>query len=285
MTKSDVRYTTSKDGDAVYAILMGWPGTQVTLASVTSSRFAFGSGKVFLFGPDGNGQGATVLTATQDASGLHVTLPSAAPYQAVAYALKISKTGTAPAATPWTGPLEAPDGGVAGADGGAGPDVGTAGTDGGSGTGGKGGTGGTTATGMGGSGGSNSMGGRTAAGGTSITGGTSAVGGMAGTSASTVRGGSTTAATTTSAAAGSSANPGGSGGGSISSSGGVASTSSPSPGGSQGGTTGQLSSGRSTAASGSSGCTCSLRGHAPNAGAPVLVLGLAVARLIRRRRG
>jgi hypothetical protein len=40
MTSSDVRYTKSKDGDAVYALLMGWSGNgkPVTLASVTTSR-------------------------------------------------------------------------------------------------------------------------------------------------------------------------------------------------------------------------------------------------------
>ena len=88
-TPNDLRYTASKDGDAVYAILLGWPGNgrQVTLASVTPSRFAVGSGKVFLFGPVGGT--ATSLAFTQDASGLRVTLPSAQPYTAVAYAMKI----------------------------------------------------------------------------------------------------------------------------------------------------------------------------------------------------
>ena len=77
LTTSDVRYTQSKDGDAVYAILGGRPGNgkQVTLASVTTSRFALGTGKVFLFGPTGNGSDAIALQATQDSSGLHVTLP------------------------------------------------------------------------------------------------------------------------------------------------------------------------------------------------------------------
>ena len=126
LTASDVRYTASKDGDAVYAILGGWPGNgkQITLASVTSSRFALGAGKVFLFGPTG---GSPIqLTATQDGSGLHVTLPSTQPYTAVAYAMKISKSGTAPAPTPWLTSVSDTDGGVAtggsgGTDGGRAP--------------------------------------------------------------------------------------------------------------------------------------------------------------------
>ena len=103
MTSSDVRYTKSKDGDAVYALLMGWPGNgkQVTLASVTTSRFDLGSGKVFLFGPSGNGGDEIALQATQDGAGLHVTLPSTQPYTATAYAIKISKSGNAPGPTPW----------------------------------------------------------------------------------------------------------------------------------------------------------------------------------------
>ncbi|HEX7597347.1 MAG TPA: hypothetical protein VF518_03975, partial [Polyangia bacterium] len=50
--------------------------TSDSLASVTTSRFDFGAGKVFLFGPSGDGTGEIALQATQDSSGLHVTLPS-----------------------------------------------------------------------------------------------------------------------------------------------------------------------------------------------------------------
>ena len=101
LTASDVRYTKSKDGDALYAILGGWPGngSQVTLTSVTTARFALGTGKVFLFGPTGGSP--IVLPATQDGSGLRVTLPSTQPYTALAYAMKISKAGIEPAPTPW----------------------------------------------------------------------------------------------------------------------------------------------------------------------------------------
>ncbi len=101
LTADDVRYTKSKDDDAVYAILGGWPGngSQVNLTAVTSSRFDVRAGKIFLFGPsDGS---AIDLQFSQDGSGPHVTLPSMQPYTAVAYAMKISKSGTAPEPTPW----------------------------------------------------------------------------------------------------------------------------------------------------------------------------------------
>jgi alpha-L-fucosidase len=103
-TASDIRYTKSKDGSTLYAIFMGWPGNgkQATMASVTSSAFPVGTGKVFLFGPTG---GSPIsLDFTQDGSGLHVTLPGTQPYTAVAYAMAISKSGTPPAPTPWLEP-------------------------------------------------------------------------------------------------------------------------------------------------------------------------------------
>lgn len=146
-TAQDIRYTASKDGDALYAIVLGWPGNgkQVTMTAVTPTRFALGSGKVFLFGPTGSAPIA--LQASQDSSGLHVTLPSTQPYTAVAYAMKISKSGTIPGPTPWLN-----GGGAAGASGGTGAagNAGTGGIDGGAGgVGGKAGSGG----GAGGSGG------------------------------------------------------------------------------------------------------------------------------------
>jgi alpha-L-fucosidase len=96
-TAEDVRYTKSKDGDAVYAIL--GDGSQVNLSAVTTSRFDVSGGKVFLFGPvDGD---AVDLAFTQDDSGMRITLPGVQPYTAVAYAMKISKSGTAPETTPW----------------------------------------------------------------------------------------------------------------------------------------------------------------------------------------
>jgi MYXO-CTERM domain-containing protein len=178
LTASDVRYTASKDGDAVYAILGGWPGngTQVTLASVTSSQFALGTGKVFLFGPTG---GSPIqLTATQDDSGVHVTLPSTQPYTALAYAMKISKSGTAPAPTPWLSGVSDTDGGV-----------GTGGSDGGAGASGSGGAGGASA----GDDGSTATGGAGAGGSVAGSGGTGASGATGGSG----QGGSGTGGATT----------------------------------------------------------------------------------------
>lgn len=173
LTARDIRYTRSKDGDAVYAIVAGWPGNgmQVNMTAVTTSRFAVGTGKVFLFGPVGGT--AINLPFTQDANGLHVTLPSTQPYTAIAYAMKISKSGTPPGPTPLVNngsTLSGVDGGVPD----AGNDIGGgAGRDGGA----SGGTGGSP--GIGGAGGIAGTGGRTGTGGTG-TAGTTGGAGMSG---------------------------------------------------------------------------------------------------------
>ena len=159
LTATDIRYTKSKDGDAVYAILGGWPGNGkvVNMTAVTTARLALGSGKVYLFGPTGGS--AIDLTATQDTSGLHVTMPATQPYTALAYAIKISKGGIVPAPTPAVN-NGAPS------------------------TGGTGGTGGASST-----GGATSAGGTTSGGGTKATGGTSTAGGSKATGGSNAGGG------------------------------------------------------------------------------------------------
>jgi MYXO-CTERM domain-containing protein len=286
LTTSDVRYTQSKDGDAVYALLGGWPGNgkQVTLASVTTSRFALGTGKVFLFGPTGNGSDAISLQATQDSSGLHVTLPSTQPYTALAYAIKISKSGTAPEVTPWLSGAPTTDAGVPATGGSSGsPDASPAGS-GGTGAGGRSGTGGAGdaspgSGGVGGTGGARAggagaggvgTGGLTGSGGASApssrggapgSGGASAVGGSTGNAGGTVASGGNGAAGASVGGSGGSGAMGGSGQGG-SASGGT--------------TTKQVSS--------SAGCSCATQGAERSNAGGFAFLGFAVALLVRRRR-
>ncbi|MGC4070198.1 MAG: alpha-L-fucosidase [Polyangiaceae bacterium] len=183
LTSSDIRYTKSKDGDAVYAILGGWPGNGkvVNMTAVTPSRFTVGSGKVYLFGPVGGS--ATSLAFTQDASGLHVTLPNAQPYTALAYAIKITKSGTVPAPTPLV------NNGTTGGNGGSGGTGGTGGTGGSDGTSGAGGTGGIGAT--------TSTEGKAAGGGSSVEVGSTSGGSTAVSDTLPSAGGSVSASTTT----------------------------------------------------------------------------------------
>jgi len=293
LTTSDIRYTQSKDGDALYAIFGGWPGNgkQVNLASVTTSRFALGSGKVFLFGPTGNGTGEIALQATQDSSGLHITLPATQPYTALAYAIKISKSGAVPAATPWLSGGSTADAGVPGTGGSRGSTdasadsrIGSGSTDGafpgsggamgaggagaggaGAGGGGRSGTGGSS-TGASGTGGGTSTGGTTApssAGGTSGSGGVSAADGSGGKGGGTVASGGAGAGGTVSGlgGAGGSAPVGGSGQG------------------------GSASSGTTIPQVGSNpGCSCSAPGAGRSNTGSIVLLGFALAFLLRRRR-
>jgi alpha-L-fucosidase len=279
-TPQDVRYTASKDGDAVYAILLGWPGNgkQVTLASVTPARFTVGSGKVYLFGPVG-GQ-AINLTFTQDTSGLHVTLPSTQPYTAVAYAMKISKSGTVPAPTPMinngsTTPPEV-DGGV--------PDGG-----GSAGAGGNGGRGGAGGSGMGGRGGGGGGGGTAGA-----TGGAGASG-SAGTTGTAGRGGASGSAGAA-GTSGSSGTSGTAGAAGVAGSVGTAGTTGGAGTSGSAGTTGAAGSAApGSAGSGgpgltdaNGGCTCALAERSAGTetwiGALLAPLALVVARRRRRRR-
>ena len=256
-TAQDVRYTRSKDGDAVYAILLGWPGNgkQVNLTSVTTSRFVVGSGKVFLFAPVGGS--ATSLQFTQDSSGLHVTLPGAQPYTTVAYAMKISKSGTEPAPTSWL-TSDTPDAGVPAGDASDGSADVAAGAGGSVGTGGRSGAGGATGT--------------TPAG----SGGAGGAGGSKGSSEPSTSGGSLGNADASLSTGGANASGGRGAGGMSTGAGGTG------HGGSlAGGATGSTSQG----ASSSSGCSCDIQTPAKSTAVnPLLFLGIVVAGCICRRR-
>ena len=89
-TGQDVRYTRAKDTSAIYVIFLGWPGNNATfnLTGVATGRIKLPStAKVQLLAESGN---PVSLKWTQDASGLKVTFPAGAPYQAMAYAVKIA---------------------------------------------------------------------------------------------------------------------------------------------------------------------------------------------------
>jgi alpha-L-fucosidase len=285
LTSGDIRYTKSKDGDAIYALLGGWPGNgkQVNLTAVTTARFAFGSGKVFLFGPTGGA--AIELQATQDGSGLHVTLPATQPYTALAYAMKISKSGAAPEPTPWLdGGGSQSDAGVSQTGGSGGSqDAATARSDGSAGTGGRGGAGGVVSGATGGAGATGSGGAATAGAGGMVAGGTGgALNGGAGGSVS--RGG---ASGSGGAMAG---GGGGAGGAAIASGGNSAGGTTQGAGGTggktvgSGGTAGSTSGDTMPQSTSSGGCSCAMLGAGRSNVGGIVLFGVAVALVIRRRR-
>ena len=87
-TASDVRYTKAKDESALYAIFLGWPGSSFNLSGFSKSRLNLpANAKVELMGAT---PGTDVeLQFTQDDSGMKITLPANAPYQALAYPVRV----------------------------------------------------------------------------------------------------------------------------------------------------------------------------------------------------
>lgn len=94
-TNKDWRFTRSKDTSTLYAICLGWPGnnTQVTIASITSARFA--ANGIYLLGNTA-GTYTKINTFSQSTQGLTFTTPAAQPYTALAYAFKITSSRTTP---------------------------------------------------------------------------------------------------------------------------------------------------------------------------------------------
>jgi len=107
-TNRDVRYTRSKDGTTLYATVLGWPGSTLTLASVTSARFPLSAVTSAQLLGSTAGTYVTLPRPTQDGSGLHLALPSSAPFSALAYVVKLSTTTSSPSQSPSQSPSASP---------------------------------------------------------------------------------------------------------------------------------------------------------------------------------
>jgi alpha-L-fucosidase len=95
-TAQDVRFTRSKDSRVLYATLLGWPGGTATIATLSSARINLSTlTSVQLLG-NAAGTYIGLPASTQDGGGLHITLPSAAPYSAPAYVVKLTFSGSVP---------------------------------------------------------------------------------------------------------------------------------------------------------------------------------------------
>jgi alpha-L-fucosidase len=97
-TAQDIRFTQSKDNHVLYATVLGWPGSTLTITTLATGRINLGSlTSVQLLGSSA-GSYTNLPTRTQDGSGLRVTLPSSsAPFSAPAYVVKLTFSGTIPA--------------------------------------------------------------------------------------------------------------------------------------------------------------------------------------------
>lgn len=102
-TAQDVRFTRDKANTTLYATVLGWPGSSLTLKTLGADRFDVSSLKSVRLLDNTSGRYLRLATPVQDADGLTVTLPQAAPFTADAYVLKLSFKGEIPALRPLAG--------------------------------------------------------------------------------------------------------------------------------------------------------------------------------------
>ncbi|MEV5848531.1 alpha-L-fucosidase [Streptomyces sp. NPDC051985] len=102
-TAQDIRFTRDKANTVLYATVLGWPGSSLTVKTLNSARIDVSSlASAKLLGSTA-GNYISLATPTQDATGLTVTLPSSAPFTANAYVLKLTFTGEIPSLRPLAG--------------------------------------------------------------------------------------------------------------------------------------------------------------------------------------
>ncbi|MFD9983288.1 alpha-L-fucosidase [Streptomyces massasporeus] len=102
-TPQDIRFTRNKTGTVLYATVLGWPGSSLTIKTLGSDRINLSSlTSVELLGSSA-GTYIDLPAPVQSSSGLTVTLPSSTPYSANAYVLKLTFSGTIPGLRPLAG--------------------------------------------------------------------------------------------------------------------------------------------------------------------------------------
>ncbi|MFE8949432.1 alpha-L-fucosidase [Streptomyces sp. NPDC007856] len=102
-TAEDIRFTRNKNNTVLYATVLGWPGSSLTIKTLSSDRIGLSSLTSVKLLDSTAGSYISLATPTQDASGLKVTLPSSAPFSANAYVLKLSFSGRIPSLRPLSG--------------------------------------------------------------------------------------------------------------------------------------------------------------------------------------
>ncbi|MEW2560345.1 alpha-L-fucosidase [Streptomyces sp. BK205] len=102
-TAQDIRFTRNKANTVLYATVLGWPGSSLTIKTLNSSRINVTSLQSVQLLNSTAGTYTTLATPTQSASGLTVALPSSAPFSANAYVLKLTFSGQIPGLRPVAG--------------------------------------------------------------------------------------------------------------------------------------------------------------------------------------
>ncbi|KUO16491.1 alpha-L-fucosidase [Streptomyces dysideae] len=95
-TNRDIRFTRNKQNTVLYATALGWPVGSLAITTLTKALIDLGSLRsVHLLGPMA-GDYVPLRDHRQDENGLHITLPSTAPFSAPAYTVKLTFTGPIP---------------------------------------------------------------------------------------------------------------------------------------------------------------------------------------------
>jgi alpha-L-fucosidase len=95
-TPQDVRFTRGKDNRVLYATFLGWPGGTATVITLNSNRINLGTLTSAQLLGSSAGTYVDLPSHSQDSGGLHLTMPSSAPYSAPAYVVKLTFSGTIP---------------------------------------------------------------------------------------------------------------------------------------------------------------------------------------------
>jgi alpha-L-fucosidase len=94
-TNTDIRFTRNKANTVLYATVMGWPGSTLTITTLNSNRINLGSlVSAQLLGSTA-GTYIDLPNRNQDGGGLRLTMPSQ-PYSAPAYVVKLTFSGAIP---------------------------------------------------------------------------------------------------------------------------------------------------------------------------------------------
>ena len=103
-TNRDIRFTRDKTNTVLYATVMGWPGSTLSITTLNSNRISLGGlASVQLLGATA-GTYINLPNRSQNGSGLQITMPSAtAPFSAPAYVVKLTFAGQIPSLD--TGPV------------------------------------------------------------------------------------------------------------------------------------------------------------------------------------
>jgi alpha-L-fucosidase len=96
-TNRDIRFTRTKDNSVLYAIVLGWPGSSLTVTTLSSNQINLGNLSAVQLLGNTAGTYLNLPAPTQDGAGLHVTMPSSnAPFDAMAYVVKLTFSGQIP---------------------------------------------------------------------------------------------------------------------------------------------------------------------------------------------